>query len=519
MIEHRGHCGQMDARGFVSAFRKTPENLRYYYSQGLDKCGTCWDLAQFPNPTDFATLYPERRAQAPRGESTPPVQDPGEAAPTSPIVSQTTELPTGMPSEQEAEQDRAYCENSQQSASTCCTDPIKCVSGLNGPSIGTVNTVGALAGGALALRNQGDDQRGIADNCSLMKKVAFGGAAANTALGAKCYSEKTSCEEKCQSVATKYGQVLKDCDLLYDQWKNAGGQGPRCSAEQRRLYLALVANAQGRRDGCTSYNNEVARMGNQAAQSMAASKFAAECESAAMANTENPESPIEPVSFNGDCSDPVNASNPICVRCASAAAQTDPLCRGLNGGRSPAAATGSGFSSASFGARNVDGSDLNVPTVEAQSQDAPFGIYDQQARANSIPGNGGGFVGGSESGGVGFGGGGGLGSTGDGYDTDVLKGVGGRSGFTTASANSAGVENRSGFYGSYQSLKEEKERNGGLDLRKYLPGGTKDPKRRSVAGLQGLAPNELGHSHDDIFQRISNRVRLLCKTDRLMCKE
>ncbi|MCB0384756.1 MAG: hypothetical protein KDD43_05125 [Bdellovibrionales bacterium] len=517
LVEHMGHCGQMDGRGFVPSFKKTPANLTYYYQHGLDKCGTCWDLAQFPDRTDFSALFPQQRPN--RAAETSPLESAGVASPVDTGVSgQAALLPTGMPTESEAEQDRAYCENSQESARVCCTDPIKCLSGLNGPSIGTVNTVGALAGGALALRNQGDDQKGIADSCSLMKKIAYGGAAANTALGAKCYSEKATCEERCQSVLRKYSQVLKDCEFLHDQWKSSGGNSPRCSADQRRLYTAVVANAQGRQEGCTAYNGQVARMGNQAAQSMAASKFAAECEAAAMANTGQPET-IEPIDFNGDCTDPVNSSNPICVRCSSASAQTDPLCRGLSGGRSPSSVNGSGFSNAAFGTRHLDGSDLNVPTMEDQGQGTPFGTYDQQARANAIPANGGGFVGGGEGGGGPFAANGSRGGSGEGYDTDVLRGVGGYSGFTTASSGQPGLESRSGFSGSYQNVREEKERRNGFDLRKYLPGGAKDPKRRNIAGLQGLAPNELGHSHEDIFQRISKRVRLLCKTNRLLCNE
>ncbi|MCB9084575.1 MAG: hypothetical protein H6624_09525 [Bdellovibrionaceae bacterium] len=432
--------------------------------------------------------------------------------------------PAGFPQEAEVNSDRDYCEDSQNKARICCNDPIQCVSGLSGPSAGSVAAVGSLAMGALgvyAMSGNGNDPDGIAKNCELMKKLGMGGAVANTALGAKCFTEKGSCEDRCGKVENKYKQVLRDCDQLDTVWRANNGQGQRCPASWKGNYQSVLATANGRRERCTSYNANVAAMGQQAVQSAAASKFAEMCEKAATAqNTGFPDIDQQPV-FNGDCNDPVNASNPICVKCRGPAAQYDPLCRGLNGGQQVNRGSGSGFSQADFGTRKVDGSDLNVPTVDAQKQNAVFGDgMGSAARANAVPQNGGGFTGGSGGGGGGFpfgGDGGQGGGQGGGYDTDILKGVGGGGGY---SVSGVPVDSRGGYRGpsSLGGGKRDANPFNKFNLKKYLPGGEKDPKRRGLAGLN-TGKSEIGQPHEDIFQRVSNRVKVLCKMKRLYdCK-
>ncbi|MCB0365928.1 MAG: hypothetical protein KDD68_11085, partial [Bdellovibrionales bacterium] len=428
--------------------------------------------------------------------------------------------PAGFPQEAEVNSDRDYCEDSQNKARICCNDPIQCVSGLSGPSAGSVAAVGSLAMGALgiyAMSGNGNDPDGIAKNCQLMKALGQGGAVANTALGAKCFTEKGTCEDRCEQVENKYKQVLRDCDNLETVWRQNNGQGQRCPASWKSNYQSVLATANGRRERCTSYNANVAAMGQQAVQSAAASKFAEMCEKAATAqNTGFPDIDQQPV-FNGDCNDPVNASNPICVKCRGPAAQYDPLCRGLNGGQQVNRGSGSGFSQADFGTRKVDGSDLNVPTVDAQKQNAVFGDgMGQAARANAVPQNGGGFTGGSGGGGGGFpfgGGGQGGGGQGGGYDTDILKGVGGGGGY---SVSGVPVDSRGGYRGpsSLGGGKRDANPFNKFNLKKYLPGGEKDPKRRGLAGLN-TGKSEIGQPHEDIFQRVSNRVKVLCKMKRL----
>jgi hypothetical protein len=264
-------------------------------------------------------------------------------------------------------------------------------------------------------------------------------------------------------------------------------------------------------------------MGGQAAQSAAASGFADLCQQAATNQvTGFPNIDQQPV-FNGDCNDPVNASNPICVNCRGPNAQSDPLCSGLGGGSASSGSgsgSGSSFQNSGFGTRAVDGSDLSVPDTNAQVQAPVFGEgLGEQARANAIPNNGGGFAGGSGGGGSAMpysGGGGGYG--GPGYDTDVLKGVSGGGGY---SSSPLGAESREG-YSSISGVLENGKRSDNpfdkFDLKQYLPGGKKysDPSRNPASTNEWKRNPEIGSAHQNIFETISRRYRIMCLQGRLI---
>lgn len=499
---------------------------------GGQQTAACWQQGSTPvsgqpmcgsDGTPACTMPGEAAQQGKpvcTADGRPGSQQPGQRA------GGTGDVPDGFPQRAEVDHDREYCESSQTAARICCTDPIQCVSGVSGPTAGTITAVGSIALGALAATSmagaQGGDPNGIAKNCQLMKTLGMGGAAANTALGAKCFADKGTCESRCEEVRNKYRRVLADCDNLETVWRQNNGQGQRCPTTWTSDYRSVIATATGRRDACTGYNANIAAMGNQATQSALASKFAEQCENAATAqSTGFPDIDQQPV-FNGDCNDPVNASNPICIKCRGSAAQYDPLCRGLNGGRdvSGVGTGGSGFSQADYGTRKVDGSDLNVPTVDGQKQGPVFGDpASQRAQANAIPQNGGGFSGGSGGGGMPFGGGqGGGGGGGEpGYDTDILKGVGGGGGY---SVSSVPVDSRGGYAGPSGGRLGNGEANpfDKFNLKKYLPGGERDPRARGLAGLQ-TGKTEIGKPHEDIFQRVTDRVKVLCRMKRLYdCK-
>ncbi len=436
------------------------------------------------------------------------------------------DLPQGFPQPPEVEGDRALCEQAHKKAFTCCTDPVKCVSGLDGPSASSMTAMGTLLVGATGMiamgGASGGDSAGIAKSCEFMKIVALGGAGANTALGGKCFTDKGSCEDKCTEVVNKYRRVLTECSNLDTVWSANGGKGPRCPSTWVSDYRAAQANAEGRGTRCTGYNANVSAMGAQAAQSAAASGFADLCQQAAMTQaTGFPNIDQQPV-FNGDCNDPVNASNPICVNCRGPNAQSDPLCSGLGGG---SASTGSGsgsgssFQNTGFGTRAVDGSDLSVPDTNAQSQAPIFGEgLGEEARANAIPNNGGGFAGGGGGGGSMPYSGGGGGYGGPGYDTDVLKGVSGGGGY---SASPLGAESREG-YSSFSGVLENGKRSDNpfdkFDLKQYLPGGKKygDPSRSPAATNEWKGNPEIGSAHQNIFETISRRYRIMCLQGRLI---
>jgi hypothetical protein len=145
----------------------------------------------------------------------------------------------------------------------------------------------------------------------------------------------------------------------------------------------------------------------------------------------------------------------------------------------------------------------------ADAQTPQFGTNpSSQASSAGIPSNGGGFAAGAGSGGA-LGGNGG-GGAGGGYNTDVLRGVSGGGGY---SGNPGGgyvsaSGGFSGYGGGYTKPSSS------FDLRQFLPGGKQDPNRK-IAGMGGARSSEIGPSHADIWNRLSNRVKEICKLNRL----
>lgn len=415
-----------------------------------------------------------------------------------------------LPSLQEVELDRDYCESSQESARICCNDPLRCLTGQDGPSIGAINAVGSLALAAVAISHQNAAGQGLVATCNLMKKVALGGAIANAALGTKCLSDKSSCEERCQAVSEKYERVLRDCDGLSLQARTTRQTPSLCTSQFRQAYLSALATARGRGERCTSYNLNIAQMGASAVQSVAASQLASLCESTAMAETQVPAIDTKP--FNSDCLDPANVANPICFRCRGPQAATDPLCRGIDSAsaRRPSATD---FHKAVSDGRRVDGSDLVVPTNDTQKQNPQFDSRPiSPASAHEIPNNGGGFAMAANN----------AGSSGSptyvnqedpGYPTEVLHGVGSMGGFVPPGGSNS-LTHSAGFSG-FGGLPHPSLATARLKLQRFLPGTLTN--QRHPAGLKDLTSRELGQRHDDIFQRISQRVRFLCRTKRLIC--
>lgn len=431
--------------------------------------------------------------------------------------------PWGFPQPSEIEADREYCSLAKKQASICCNDPVQCVTGLSGPSAGTITAVGSIAMGAMSMfAMQGTastgsdgkaDSAGIKKSCELMKILAIGGAAANTALGAKCYSDKSTCESNCEELSNKYRKVISACDQLEKTWKANGGSGQRCNTSLVSEYRSAMALGGAVMGSCQAFNANIAQMGGQAAQSAAASGFASLCSDTASAQEEFPNIDPQPV-FNGDCNDPVNASNPICVNCRGPAASSDPLCVGLNTGNSNSSGTTGGFRGPDFGVRSVDGSDLNVTDPSAQQQGPQFGDgTGEAARANQIPNNGGGFSGGQGGGGSPLAGGGGGQGQGAGYDTDVLKGLGGGGGYSSGEGAVA-TETRGGYNGPpSESDKRSANPFTKFDLKRYLPGGARDSSGRGPSGSEsGTAA--IGKASENIFEKISNRYRIMCKQKR-----
>ena len=121
-------------------------------------------------------------------------------------------------------------------------------------------------------------------------------------------------------------------------------------------------------------------------------------------------------------------------------------------------------------------------------------------------GSGGGGLGGLGSGGGGGAGGGYAGPSDKGKKKKVLLGFkGGKFGGYGGGSNSGGkAEGRRGFRGG----KKKGRKSASLDLKKLLPKG------KQLNHKIG----RYGSPHDDIFQRLSDRVQWMCKTNKIKCQ-
>ncbi|NCN42248.1 hypothetical protein GW916_13475, partial [bacterium] len=114
--------------------------------------------------------------------------------------------------------------------------------------------------------------------------------------------------------------------------------------------------------------------------------------------------------------------------------------------------------------------------------------------------------------------GGGQGGGEDGARTDILQGLrsGGGSSSGAGGDPSAQGGGGGGFAG-YGGVPQFKNKFKGMDLKQYLPGGKNDPKR----SLASFRINSTGHPDiaakgENMFQRVSTRLSLMCKLKQLI---
>lgn len=106
---------------------------------------------------------------------------------------------------------------------------------------------------------------------------------------------------------------------------------------------------------------------------------------------------------------------------------------------------------------------------------------------------------------------------GKGYTTDILNGFqngggGGDGGGAAAGGNANELRDNSGKWGGYNG-RTPAAKKAGLDLRRYLPGGTKDPGVR-YGGLNTMS-GEINGPHVNLWLKVSDRIQERCRLGRL----
>jgi hypothetical protein len=217
--------------------------------------------------------------------------------------------------------------------------------------------------------------------------------------------------------------------------------------------------------------------------------------------------------FNNDCSDPTNASNPMCQDiCSRPGAENNPICRSNSSQTSISSNTGETADYGGEGQSAPGMLDMGDGDLEQQAQFSSLG--QDPSQANGVPNGGGGMPGGGGDGSFGGGDGAGGGS-GPGYDTDILNGTSRGGGYTSSMSYGGGGGGFKG-YGQGGNRRPTSAKGESFDLKKFLPGA----KMNGVGAHKGSGTHRgpasgIGGKHQDIFKMISNAYRRLCLTGQL----
>ncbi|MAV92210.1 MAG: hypothetical protein CL676_12390 [Bdellovibrionaceae bacterium] len=377
----------------------------------------------------------------------------------------------------------------------------------------------------------GSDPQSIRSFCSQLEQASKQGWDQNAKLAGSCYSGRSSCSTSCKTSKEK--------------WQNYDCSGdPSCSTSKLQTALEVF------NDGkfiCENQLEQVERtITAQSSSNYLDSLKSQKCAQTASQkqdpnkndnsnNNDNSNANNNSNNGNNDASTASNDSgggmgqalsglagmagnNNNQTNQAAATSDTDciaypnsPACGGSADNFNTAAdLKETGGSAASL-------SDFNTGSIDGLPQ---FPQYDTKvaaaAQGRAIP-NGG-------AGGIPNGGGGsGFGSTGNengggqagGVNTDIEKGLRGGGGYQGNNADPSAISSSGGFGGYGSNSRGYRNKYRGLDLKKYLPGGSK-----SSAGFVGRS---LASTHPDIsstgenmFEKITTRMSLMCKLKQLI---
>lgn len=402
--------------------------------------------------------------------------------------------PTAGTTMSDLQADLDSCRDSGANAQRCCTRPQECGAGGSQGSIVPPNT---------------NDPEGIKRYCEQMKYAGLTGQSANSTAAGVCSSNHVACSLQCSRSKQKWERALSSCSP------------PNC--DPNKVQQAISIFSQNERE-CRGLEEAESLLAQQSGASYSAAQQSQLCaQQAAMdlsSLTPQNQSQKDPAGLDIDCSGE-NANRPECIDCSKF--PNSPACGGGN-------LTGSGSDYSSSGWSSTDGtgismSDFNVGGHEGLGQSPVFSsTAPQEAQGKAVPNGGGGGLPGSSPATAGMTGSGTEGGTGaaSGYNTDILDGErsgGGFSGGSGAADDGSVAGGGGGFSGYGGNSGDDKFQNKftGLDLKQYLPGGSKDPSRNvaSAKANDGRHP-EIAPMGVSMFKKISERFEAMCKLKQLI---
>lgn len=391
--------------------------------------------------------------------------------------------------------DIASCTNKRQQAELCCNDPMQCASGMSPEAQQQMMQLVAMgAAGAMAFMNSGDSgfsPEGLAGICQGLSALGSAGAGVNEGAAQVCEKERGSCSEACSAKAEQWKLNLAACE--------------QSNCQNMEFLTTAVSEFESQISTCSSLSANVEAMQSQQQHAGGAGDMGAFCAQLASMMPASAKEKKEKVIV--DCNDPAQAMNPLCIDCK---ADPENVACGKPAGESGNLA---GFASAS----GIGEADFNTGQgIDGLNQEPQFGGFEPQASSSgTVAGGGGGGIPGGGNNGGGFGSDQmGQSGGGSGYNTDVLNGERGGGGYAGGAAGSMAVDSAGGFSGyGGRNQNEEDMPYEGLDLKKFLPGGAMDPSRRVAGAL--VNSGQINNKNANIFERISQRMKAVCETNRL----
>ena len=369
----------------------------------------------------------------------------------------------------EAQSDLSMCGSASSSATSCCNNPMACMSAQERQSFST-NTSG---GG------------GLSGSCSSMSQLGSTSTALNNRLSGICAGSQQACYSACGQLISKYQSLADSCN--------------GCASQS--IYEQTLSELSYGRNSCSALQTQVNAFARQAAEGNGGATSGDNCQKSAGTPGGMPSS------LGG------RADSTLPSACESD--PNGPACRGTAQARlQDSAGAGAGFQEVGSNTKP----NFNPAPMAAQGAPVLPAFRGDTApnKANVVANNSGGAIPGQGD----SGGGARLDSktqkggvvASSGPNTDILQGD--RSGGYSqpAGGNGSGFENMNGDYSGDRRSGSRGLATAsnavGMDLKKFLPGGSLDPNRH----LAGLAKNaEINGKAEDIFQIISNKMVEKCK--------
>ncbi|MBX3020367.1 MAG: hypothetical protein KF799_01720 [Bdellovibrionales bacterium] len=392
----------------------------------------------------------------------------------------------------QASADISRCQQAQSIATRCCNNPLSCASSADKAAIQQINSYGASG-----------DSQGLTAYCQQMQGLGDSSGGINTRLGATCTSNHYACQNTCSSLVSKYQSLLASCN-------------GECNSYS--VYSSTISSLQSMGRSCEQLSARADALSMQGLSTASNSAYGDLCQQAASAVPQNMGMPTQnsfggasgfaaqPGSSSYACQ--MNPNSPACVASiqqATAAA----VARGQAGFKSNTTIKQEGFALA-------DGYTSNASAYAGNERVQQYGS--RQVDVPQVPNNsGGGLIGDGESsansarlgptrGSV-------AGSTAArGASTNIDQGY--RSGgYSPPPAQDNNVFPMS--YGQRQApvrpaaSADDDGGYRGMDLKQFLPGGSRDPGRRLAGSAAGQV--QINAKEENIWRRISNKMYEKCK--------